>query len=178
MVSETHGDVHRIPLVGRGAGLRLGVAEHLGSLPRLAKGKKGKRKGWEGLALLPARFAPGRRECLVAVHEARPRMVGLFAFPSLEVIALLDPPAGADGSRTSPTWPSTRGAAAWCSCPTSRSGSSWRQLESGDRLVTVGGVDLPLERGEKPEGVDVDPRGSLWVVCDGTGRLLELDLPE
>jgi len=52
------------------------------------------------------------------------------------------------------------------------------QLETSNRLVTVGGVDLPLERREKPEGVDVDPRGSLWVVCDGTGRLLELDLPE
>jgi uncharacterized protein YjiK len=53
----------------------------VGHLPRP---RKRKNKGFEGLAFMPARVSPSRRASLVAVHEGKPRRVGVFALPDLE----------------------------------------------------------------------------------------------
>jgi uncharacterized protein YjiK len=113
----------------------------------------------------------------VAVHEAHPRRVGLFAYPSLEVVALLDPPAsgGKLADLSDVAVDPRSGRLVLLSDQSQR--IVLAELQGNDRLVAVGEIDLPLKRKDKPEGVDVDADGSLWVVCDGSGRLLELELP-
>jgi uncharacterized protein YjiK len=53
------------------------------SLGRLVRPGRRRNKGYEGLAYLPRSLSPNGRASLVAVHEGKPRRVGIFTLPDL-----------------------------------------------------------------------------------------------
>lgn len=151
--------------------------ETLGRLPRppTSDGKKSKaNKGWEGIAHLPAAVAFDGRDHLVAVHEGKPRAVGVFAWPSLTV----EHTFAIDGDLAEHL-PDLSDVAVHPA-----TGEVWIVSDEGECVVRVGlsatGLTfvavhtLPVDDGEKPEGLAFDEHGALWVVTDDTGRLLRL----
>jgi|GEM_PF-882930 len=154
--------------------------EVLGLLPRPAttNGKKNKaNKGWEGLAHLPAAVAFDGRDHLVAVHEDKPRAVGVFAWPSLtlEHTVLID---DLDGEFDD-LLPDLSDVAVHPA-----TGELWIMSDEGECIVRVtlgasgltlvASHSLPVDDGEKPEGLAFDDDGALWLVTDDSGRLLRL----
>jgi uncharacterized protein YjiK len=150
--------------------------EDLGLLPRPAttNGKKKANKGWEGIAHLPAAVAFDGRDHLVAVHEDKPRAVGVFAWPSLAVehtfvidddLAELLPDLSdvAVHPETGELW------------IVSDEGECVVRVVLGATGLTLVSVHtLPVDDGEKPEGLSFDEHGALWVVTDDSGRLLRV----
>lgn len=145
-------------------------ADHPGR--KKAGKKKGKNKGYEGLAALPARLAPDGRAGLVAVHEALPRHVVVLDADPLAVRLDLPLPADvaalADDLADVAVDPVTGHLLLL-------SDESRRVVEvklERDALRLVGSVDLPVEDGEKPEGIAFLSDSRLVVVTDATNRLL------
>ena len=149
----------------------------LGLLPRPAatNGKKNKaNKGWEGIAHLPAAVSFDGRDHLVAVHEDKPRAVGVFAWPSLAV----EHTFVIDGDLAE-LLPDLSDVAVH-----PETGELWIVSDEGECVVRVGlaasGLafvavhTLPVDDGEKPEGLSFDEDGALWVVTDDSGRLLRV----
>lgn len=167
-IAEESGTVVRLSLRGD-----LPNPTVVGRLPR--PGKK-TNKGFEGIAFVPARISPSGRASLVAVHEARPRRVRVFALPKLEMThdlklpgrvkellddladVAVDPVTGAlmllsDRSRRIVVVEIVR-----------------RRLELRDAY------DLPLDEREKPEGLEFVSRSRLLVVSDSSPTLLEVEV--
>lgn len=170
-LSELGGRISQISLTEKGRTLKVGTARHLGSLPRIGKVKN---KGWEGLSVLPRQFSRDGKEQLVAVHEGKPKRVGLFRLPSLETEAILKLHRKARDLLGD--------LADVAVCPQTGhffvlSDESRRIAElvcEGEQLSLLGCFDLPLPKREKPEGLAFDGPGTLWVVTDGSSRLLRL----
>ncbi len=142
----------------------------IGRLPR--PGTK-KNKGFEGLAFLPARLSPSGRRSLIAVHEGKPRRVGVFALPDLELTHELKLPDKAKKllkDLADVTVDPVSGALLLLS------DQSRRIVVAhivDDELELAGSVNLPLGRKEKPEGIDFAGRSRLLVVTDDSAKLLE-----
>jgi uncharacterized protein YjiK len=173
VVAERSGRLLRL---GRANGRRREVVP-LGALPKPPGKKKAKaNKGWEGLAALPARLAPDRRDGLVLVHEARPKRVAIVDTAPLGVRALLplpdDADALADDLADVAVDPLT--------------GHLWLLSEEsrrllvvafhGDALRLVGSLDVPVDAGEKPEGLAFASPSRLVLVTDATSRMLTFDV--
>jgi uncharacterized protein YjiK len=144
-----------------------------GHLPRPGKQKN---KGFEGLAFMPARVSPSRRASLVAVHEGKPRRVGIFALPDLAQTHDLKLPDDAKellADLADVTVDPVTGLLLLLSDQSRRIAVLWvidRQLS------LAGSYDLPLADDEKPEGVDFASPSRLLVVTDQTAKLLELSV--
>jgi uncharacterized protein YjiK len=168
-LSESGGRISQMRLTGKGATIKVGPVKHLGSLPKIDQVKN---KGWEGLSVLPRQFTSNGVECLVAVHEAQPKRVGLFRLPSLEVDAMLKLPRKAKDLLSD--------LADVAICPqtghffilSDESRCIAELAREGERLALLGSFDLPLRKREKPEGLAFDGPETLWVVTDGSARLL------
>jgi hypothetical protein len=165
-LAEEDGAVISLPLDGRAARATL-----VGRLPR--PGKK-KNKGFEGLAFMPARLSPSRRPSLVVVNEEKPRRVQVVSLPALELthdFKLPDPMKDLLDDLADVTVDPVTGALLLLSDQSQRIVAA--RIVDGT-LVMCGRYDLPLERGEKPEGLDFRSSSRLLVVTDDTARLLEI----
>jgi uncharacterized protein YjiK len=160
-LAERAGKVWRAPID------KLGSFECLGSLPELSDHGN---NGWEGVA--HGNF--GGAEVLVAVHQAKPRRVGLFDPATLAPRAVLRLPKAARKVL----------------------GDLNDVTIAGDKLLVLSGgtgyiAELALVEGELalvqlyslatskrdvPEGIDLADDGRLWVVTDGRGMLREVRL--
>ena len=165
------------------------VAEESGVLVELALGAHGPtvrrtgvlrrpgsraNKGFEGVAFLPARHTPTRRDALVAVHEHKPRRVCVFSLPDLrQTHDLKLPPAAKDAldDLADVAVDPVTGLLVLLS-EASRRLAVMRLGEDGLQLVST--FDLPLPGKERPEGLAYLSRGRLAVVTEGPARLLEL----
>lgn len=143
----------------------------IGHLPR--PGTK-KNKGFEGLAFMPARLSPTGRASLVAVHEDKPRRVGVFALPDLEMTHELKLPDDAKPlleDLADVTVDPLTGQLLLLSDQSRR--IVLTRIDRG-RLVMSGSYDLPLGPKEKPEGLDFASASRLLVVTDDAAKMLEL----
>jgi uncharacterized protein YjiK len=176
-LSERTGRVVRIALGAEGDVVDE-APEEVGQLPEVGRARN---KGWEGLDLLPGACCPDGRDRLVAVHEGHPRRVGVFALPSLEAEALLKVPADAkDHALDLSDVAVDRGTGRLLLLSDESAtvvevalvGSSFADAQ----LETVSVHALDLSRDEKPEALDVDADGTLWLATDREARLYALRL--
>jgi uncharacterized protein YjiK len=165
-VAEEDGAVISLQLRGR---LRRPAA-----VGRLSRPGARKNKGFEGLAYMPARLSPSKRASLVVVNENKPRRVQLFRLPSLALTHDLKLPGGIKDlldDLADVTVDPVTGALLLLSDQSRRIVVA----EIADRkLVLLGSYDLPLSRGEKPEGLDFKSSSRLLVVMDDSAKLLEI----
>lgn len=153
-----------------------GVTKQLGALAHPPfTGEAKKNKGWEGIALLPAKLAADKKDHLVAVHEGTPKALALFAWPALtleKVLALEGPLDGALGDLSDVAIDPANGELLLLSDQSRR----FARVRLGDALALVRLTDLPIAEEEKAEGVTFDDTGLLWIVTDATGRLFRVML--
>jgi uncharacterized protein YjiK len=165
-VSEEDGAVIALQLRGRSRRPTL-----VGHLPR--PGTK-KNKGFEGLAFMPGRLSPSRRRSLVVVNEHKPRRVQIFALPALTLTHDLNLPDSIKDlldDLADVTVDPVTGALLLLS------DQSQRIAVAGivdHELDLLGSYNLPLSRGEKPEGLDFSSPSRLLVVMDDSAKLLEI----
>jgi uncharacterized protein YjiK len=145
----------------------------IGHLPRLGTRKN---KGFEGLAFLPARFSPSGRASLVAVHEEKPRRVGVFVLPDLELTHDLKLPDDAKDLLKDLSDVTVDPVTGQLLLLSDRSRRVVRARITGKTLTVSGSHDLPLRRSEKPEGLDFASRSRLLIVTDDTAKLLEMNV--
>jgi uncharacterized protein YjiK len=110
----------------------------------------------------------------VAVHEAKPKRVGIFALPDLEQTHDLELPKAAKkllDDLADVTVDPVTGAFLLLSDESQRV-VVLRLVE--DALAFAGSYDLPLGRGEKAEGLDFATPTRPIVVSDTTGKLFEI----
>jgi uncharacterized protein YjiK len=143
----------------------------IGYLPR--PGTK-KNKGFEGLAFLPARLSPSGRRSLVAVHEGKPRRVGVFALPDLEMTHEFKLPDEAKRLLKDLADVTVDPVTGQLVLLSDQSRRIVLTRISGRELSVSGSYDLPLRRKEKPEGLDFASASRLLVVTDDSAKLLEL----
>lgn len=145
----------------------------IGYLPRLGTKKN---KGFEGLAFLPARFSPSRRASLVAVHEEQPRRVGVFALPDLELTHDLKLPNVAKDLLNDLSDVTVDPETGQLLLLSDRSRRVVQARIAGMNLTVSGSHDLPLRRGEKPEGLAFASSSRLLIVTDDSAKLLEMSV--
>jgi uncharacterized protein YjiK len=165
-VSEEDGAVISLQLRGRSRRPTL-----VGHLPRPGSRKN---KGFEGLAFMPARLSPSRRASLVVVNEHKPRRVQIFALPALTLTHDLKLPARLKDlldDLADVTVDPVTGALLLLSDQSQRIAVA-RIVDR--KLALLSSYDLPLSRGEKPEGLDFSSPSRLLVVMDDSGKLLEI----
>jgi hypothetical protein len=165
-VSEEDGAVIALQLRGRSRRPTL-----VGYLPRPGRRKN---KGFEGLAFMPARLSPSRRASLVVVHEHKPRRVQLFALPALTLTHDLKLPGSLKDvldDLADVTVDVATGALLLLSDQSQRIAVT-RIVDQ--RLTLLCTYDLPVSRGEKPEGLDFASPSRLLVVMDDSPKLLEI----
>jgi hypothetical protein len=150
--------------------------------------------GWEGMTFLPKKLAGGKKDCIVCVHEASPRRIGIFELPDLDVFVTLklpkaakellpdladvavDPKTGhlfivSDQSRTIVELAIVR-----------ENKAATQGLLERTELKVLSSVELPIGGKHKPEGLHFDERGRLWVALDNEdddkkdGKALVLEL--
>ncbi len=163
-LSEEHGTLVEMRLGPRGPRVaRTAALERPGST---------KNKGFEGLAWLAPRFSPSRRVALVAVHEHKPRRVCLCDLRTLGVTDDLKLPRAAkellDDLADVAVDPVT-GLLLLLS-EESRRIAVMRLDHAGLQLIQS--FDLPLEDGERPEGLAFLTPSRLAVVTEGPARLV------
>lgn len=165
-LSEEDGAVISLPL--RDKPTRATV---IGHLPRPGKRKN---KGFEGLAYMPSRLSPSRRAALVAVHEGKPRRVGIFALPELELthnLKLPDQFKELLDDLADVTVDPVTGALLLLSDQSRRIAIA--RIVDGT-LALAGSYDLPIGKRLKPEGMDFASSSRLLVVMDNSAKLLEI----
>lgn len=143
----------------------------IGHLPR--PGSK-KNKGYEGLAFLPAQLSPTARPSLVAVHEGKPRRVGVFALPDLELTHDLKLPDEAKDLLEDLADVTVDPVTGQLLLLSDESRRIVLVRIAGDELVMCGSHDLPLGKKEKPEGLDFASPSRLLIVTDDSAKLLEM----
>ena len=165
-LAEDDGAVVAIPL-----GARSPRPTVIGHLPR--PGSK-KNKGYEGLAFLPARLSPTARPSLVAVHEGKPRRVGVFALPDLEPTHDLKLPDEAKDLLKDLADVTVDPVTGQLLLLSDESRRIARVRIAANELIVCGSHDLPLGKKEKPEGLDFASPSRLLVVTDESAKLLEM----
>lgn len=163
-LSEEHATLVEIHAGTRGPRVRrTAVLERPGST---------KNKGFEGIAWLAPRLSPTGRTALVAVHEHQPRRVCIFDLRTLALTHDLRLPREAkrvlDDLADVAVDP-VSGLLVLLS-EESRRLAIMRLVADGLQLVQS--YDLPLEDGERPEGLAFLTRTRLAVVTEGPARLL------
>ncbi len=131
-------------------------------------------KGFEGVAYLPARFTGTGHAALVAVHEHKPRRVCVFALPDLRHTHDLALPREAKAALDDLADVAIDPVTGLLVLLSEESRRLAVLRLRGDALHLVSTYDLPLEGGERPEGLTYVGRSRLVVVTEGPARLLEL----
>jgi uncharacterized protein YjiK len=168
-LAENDGEVIAIPLRSKSR-----RPETVGHLPR--PGTK-KNKGFEGLAFLPSRLSPSGRQSLVAVHEGKPRRVGVFALPRLELTHDLKLPGKAKRLLKDLADVAVDPVTGQLLLLSDQSRRIVLARIEGSKLIVSGSYDLPLRPKEKPEGLAFTASGSrLLIVTDDAGKLIELEV--
>ena len=164
-----------VPAVVPAAGASIGLAKEVGFLPRPPTSQGKPNKGWEGIAFLPASLAFDQRDHLVAVHEGKPRLVGVFSWPSLSPERHIDigPPLDALLADLSDVAVHPRTGELWILSDESEAVARVQLTKAG--LTFVAAHTVPVGDGEKPEGIAFDEAGALWLVTDNSSRLLRLE---
>ena len=165
-LAENDGAVVAIPL-----GARSPRPTVIGYLPRPGTRKN---KGYEGLAFLPARLSPTARPSLVAVHEGKPRRVGVFALPDLELTHDLKLPDEAKDLLKDLADVTVDPVTGQLLLLSDQSRRIVVVRIEGDALIMGGSHDLPLGKQEKPEGLDFASPSRLLIVTDDSAKLLEM----
>lgn len=154
-------------------------SKRVGALERPPGSQEKKNKGWEGIAHLPKSASFDGKDHVVAVHEGKPRAIGVFAWPSLAAEGFIEL-----DEELAERLPDLADIAV------DRAGDLWIVSDEAECIVRVklkgvqgplalvSVVGLPLEDGEKPEGIDFADDDSMWIVTDETGRLLKLSVDE
>lgn len=172
-VSEDDAKVHAIAAKRDGS---FGSPRSLGELPDFDGPRN---KGWEGIAWLPSRFNPERRDRLVAVHEGKPRRVGLFDPTDLGEGELLRlPPDLKDdlADLSDVAIDPVTGNLFLLSDEASvlAEVKLVRKDGGGLALETIAVRKLPFKKGLRPEGLAFDGAGNLLVVTEADGKLRSL----
>ncbi len=163
-LAEESGEVVRVSTRGRGM-----TVTSLGRLPRPGNTKN---KGYEGLAYLPRTHSPNGRASLVAVHEDKPRRVGIFALPDLAETHTFKLPADAKDALTDladVTVDPVSGALLLLSEETRRIGVC---TIAGERLALQSLTDVRVRQAERPEGLDFVTPSRLVVVTEGPATVI------
>lgn len=167
------------------------VSEETGTLVEMRIGSRGprvvrtgvlarpgarKNKGYEGIAWLAPRHSPTGRAAFVAVHEHKPRRVVVCDARSLAVVESLELPTNAkrvlDDLADVAVDPVT-GLLVVLS-EESRRLAVMRLTRGALELVST--FDVPVDGGERPEGVAFLTPSRLVVVTEGPARLLTLSV--
>ena len=163
-LSEEHGTLVELRLGARGPRVvRTAVLERPGST---------KNKGFEGLAWVAPRFSHTGRAALVAVHEHKPRRVCLCDLRTLVVTDDLKLPRAAKGlldDLADVAVDPVSGLLLLLSEESRR--IAVMQLDHAG-LQLIQAFDLPLEDGERPEGLAFLSASRLAVVTEGPARLI------
>jgi uncharacterized protein YjiK len=163
-VAEERGEVIALPLAGRTRTARV-----IGRLPRPGTRRN---KGFEGLAFAPAAVSPTRRDALVAVHEGKPRRVGVFALPGLGQTHDLRLPAAAKDALADLADVAVDPVTGLLVLLSEES----RRLAvcdvEGDELVLRALTDVRTRDGARPEGVTFATPSRLLVVTEGPATLV------
>lgn len=163
-LSEEHGTLVELRLGARGPRVaRTAVLERPGST---------KNKGFEGLAWLAPRFSHTGRPALVAVHEHKPRRVCLCDLRTLVVTDDLKLPRAAKDALDDLADVAVDPVSGLILLLSEESRRIAVMQLGHDGLRLIQCHDLPLERGERPEGLAFLSASRLAVVTDGPARLV------
>lgn len=163
-LSEEHGTLVELRLGARGPRVvRTAVLERPGST---------KNKGFEGLAWLAPRFSHTGRAALVAVHEHKPRRVCLCDLRTLVVTDDLKLPRAARGLLDDLADVAVDPVSGLLLLLSEESRRIVVMRLAHDGLQLIQSFDLPLEDGERPEGLAFLTPSRLAVVTEGPARLL------
>jgi uncharacterized protein YjiK len=165
-LSEEHGTLVEIHVGARGPRVRRTAV--------LARPGSTKNKGFEGIAWLAPRLSPTRRAALVAVHEHKPRRVCLFDLSTLEMTHDLQLPREARRVLDDLADVAVDPVSGLLVLLSEESRRLAVMRLSDDGLHLVQSHDLPLEDGERPEGLAFLTPTRLAVVTEGPARLLTL----
>lgn len=173
VVSEDDAKVHAISVNRDGS---FGEPESIGRLPDLDGPDN---KGWEGIAWLPARANPERRNRLALVHEGNPRRVGLFDPDDLDdnprLLSLPDDLKDELDDLSDIAVDPATGHLFLLSDESSKLAEVKLVRENGElALETVAVRKLPFAKGLRPEGIAFDGEGNLLVVTEGDGKIRTL----
>ena len=145
----------------------------LGNLPDIGK----RNRGWEGICCATSHWHGG--PALLAVHQRKPRVIGLFSLPHLIEVAQLSLPKGKKLRKALGDFNdvAVHPHSGHMFVLSGRKGQvaeltrRWGKLQV-ERLwrVDTSGRDVP-------EGLGFDAQGRLWLVTDGRGTLRQLQLP-
>ena len=163
-LSEEHGTLVELRVGVRGPRVaRTAVLERPGST---------KNKGFEGLAWLAPRFSPTGRAALVAVHEHKPRRVCLCDLRTLVVTDDLKLPRAAKGVLDDLADVAVDPVSGLLLLLSEESRRIAVMRLAHDGLQLIQSFDLPLEDGERPEGLAFLAPSRLAVVTEGPARLI------
>jgi uncharacterized protein YjiK len=166
-VSEHDGSIRRFSLTDD----HLDCGERLGQLPRLSKNKN---RGWEGVALTTVDGDAAQLQ-LVAVHQAKPRRIGLFDAATLQQRALFRLPKKVRKTigELSDVAVDQNGRVLLLS---GKSGHIVEMQLRGKALLLVHIYRCATSSDDVPEGICIDSAGRIWICTDGKGELRELEL--
>lgn len=145
--------------------------ERLGSLPRLS-GKKN--QGWEGIAFAAAGTVAEHME-LVAVHQVKPRRIGLFDAQTLKQRSLLRLPKNARKA-IGELNDVAMDAGGRILLLSGKSGRIAEMRLEDEALSLVRVYRIESSEDDVPEGICIDAEGRVWLCTDGKGILYQLEL--
>lgn len=165
-LSEERGTLVELAVNSRGPRVRrTAVLERPGST---------KNKGFEGLAYAAPRVSPTGRAALVAVHEHKPRRVCVCDARTLVVTHDLRLPAPAKRLLDDLADVAVDPVSGLLVLLSEQSRRLVVMRLVGHALQLVSSFDLPLEQGERPEGVAFLSSSRVAVVTEGPARLMTL----
>jgi len=149
----------------------LGPGRRVGQLPRLNKRKN---HGWEGIAHAGAgtlRAEP----TLVAVHQTKPRRIGLFDPDTLRQRGLFRLPKDARKTLDELNDITVSGDG-FLVVVSGKAGIVAELRLAGDELELTRAQRVDHDDDDVPEGITFDADGHLWLVTDGGGWLRQISL--
>jgi len=164
-LAEETGEVVRVSAQRRGV-----TVKSLGRLPRPGDTRN---KGFEGLAYLPREHSPNGRASLVAVHEDKPRRVGVFVLPDLSethAFKLPDTVKDALSDLADVTVDPVTGAVLLLSEESRRIAVC---TLDADGLALISLTDVRVQDEERPEGLDFVTPSRLVVVTEGPATIID-----
>lgn len=145
--------------------------ELLGTLTQMSKTRN---RGWEGIAFAGAGTF-GDQGVLVAVHQVKPRRIGLFNAETMQQHALLRMPKDARQAigELNDIAVDADGRILLLS---GKSGRIAEMRLEGEALSLMRVYRIQTSKNDVPEGISIDAGGRVWVCTDGKGMLRQYEL--